>query len=152
MLRNHFLYKFLESVEKSLGHSHLRPKQSPQFSPNFHIFVKIETSVMAWNGCVPEFFSTDSENSYKNWFLDTLINSLLLWGLGFYSICFLSCRKSSATSSSYFSSSSFFFSFFQFFRVSFLGIDLKFQSFFIQWKLKIVLISARIKQIFWAVI
>ena len=27
----------------------MRPKQSPQFSPNFHIFVKIEVAVLASN-------------------------------------------------------------------------------------------------------
>ena len=54
--RNQFLYKFSESVEKSLGHSHLRPKQRSQFSQKCGNLVKIEEAVLASNSCVPDFF------------------------------------------------------------------------------------------------
>ena len=69
MSTNQFLYKFSESVEKSLGHSHLRPKQPPQFLQNFHIFVKIEAAVLASNGRVPDFFELILKIYIKNDFL-----------------------------------------------------------------------------------
>ena len=56
MSRNQFLYKFSESVEKSLGHSQLRPKQWPQFLQKCGNLVKIEVDVLASNGCVHDFF------------------------------------------------------------------------------------------------
>ena len=56
MFRNQFSYKFSESVEKSLGHSYLRPKQRSQFSQKCGNLVKIEEAVSAPNGCVPDFF------------------------------------------------------------------------------------------------
>ena len=34
----------------------MKPKQPPQFSQNFHIFVKIEAAVLASKGCVLDFF------------------------------------------------------------------------------------------------
>ena len=69
MFRNQFLYKISESVEKSLGHGYLGPKQPPQFSQNFHIFVKIEAAVLASNGRVPDFFQLILKIYIKNDFL-----------------------------------------------------------------------------------
>ena len=56
MSRNQFLYKFSESVEKSLGHSHLRPKQRSQFSQKCGNLVKTEATVLASKVNIPDFF------------------------------------------------------------------------------------------------
>ena len=56
MFRNQFLYKFSESVEKSLGHSLLRPKQWRQFLQKCGNLVKIEVAVLGSNDFVPAFF------------------------------------------------------------------------------------------------
>ena len=69
VLRNHFWYKFSESVEKSLGHGHLRPKQLPQFWQKCGNFAKIEVAVLASNGCVPDFFQLILKIYIKNDFL-----------------------------------------------------------------------------------
>ena len=64
--RDQFLYKFSESVEKSKGHSQLRPKQPPQFSQKFGNLVKIEVAVLASNGYVPDFFQLILKNIQIN--------------------------------------------------------------------------------------
>ena len=68
LLRNHFLYKLSEPVEKSLGHSYLRPKQLPQFSQKCGNFAQIEVAVLASNGCVPDFFQLILKICIKNYF------------------------------------------------------------------------------------
>ena len=85
-----------ESIEHSI--TQLSETQPFEAKTSASIFTQIWKFGENWGGCFGlkwlclNFFLTDYKNSYKNWFLDTLVRYFLLKGLAFYSTCFSSAN------------------------------------------------------------